>query len=172
MVHGEAVPAAVKRQAAAEEIADHADRRRGSVHDRESVRCHRLDDVAPAGAGPDPRDALHGIDFYRAPMQVETQQESVLERREGLAQVPGRLRRDGQAVLARIAERALHVPDFRGHADACGPLVDGEVPGCPGTVIQLVARVDKRRLRRRVSGDDGVGIEHGRHLRGAALPFS
>jgi hypothetical protein len=62
VVARQAVRATVERQAAAEQIADDAHRRRCAVHCREAVRSDRIDHVAPDRPCSNPGGAADRVD--------------------------------------------------------------------------------------------------------------
>jgi hypothetical protein len=79
VVDGQAVLAAVERQTAAEQVADHPDRRRRAMHRGESVRDDGGDHVAPHRAGLHARHARLGLDLDFAVVEGELQQDGPLE---------------------------------------------------------------------------------------------
>jgi hypothetical protein len=144
VVGGQAVAAGVERQAAAEQVADDTDVRRGAVHDGEAVLGRRDDDVLPLGAGADACAQRGGIDLHLA-AEVRLHEERVVQGRQRGGQVARGLGRDAQA---QVAGEGDGVADLGGRArvdDAGGPQVGREVPGGAGPVVAAVDGLDDER---------------------------
>jgi hypothetical protein len=158
MIDGQAMGAAVERQAAAEEVPDDADRWRGAVHHGKPVRSDGLDDVAPARAGLDVRRPGDRVDPHVPVVQLEAEQKRVAEVGQHLGQMPRGLRRDAEPVGSGVADRALDVLDARGGADGGRTLIDVEVPrAASGVVPGRVREHQRERLGRRCLGGNGCG---------------
>ena len=136
-VGGVAVRAREPAGAAAERVADDADRRRRARQRREAVRRGGGDHVAPQRAGADAGGAAGPIDLDRRHRRGPEQHAVVGRPHHAMTR---RLHGKREVVLAREPDRGHDVGDAASVDDHRRPWVVPALPRHPGAVVAVVAR--------------------------------
>ena len=136
-VGGVAVRAREPAGAAAERVADDADRRRRARQRREAVRRGGGDHVAPQRAGADAGGAAGPIDLDRRHRRGPQQHAVVGRPHHAMTR---RLHGEREVVLAREPDRGHDVGDAASVDDHRRPRVVPALPRHPGAVVAVVAR--------------------------------
>ena len=152
--------ARVPADAAAERVAGDAHVRRGAVQGGKAELRRGGNDVPPLGARPHAADAPVDVELD-ALQRVGLDEDHVVHGAERLRVVAGALRRDLQAVRARVLDDRDDVLLVRRDCDELRLLYEGGVERLRGSVPTRIAGLDDGALETplqgvaRIGGDDG-----------------